>query len=124
MKIWSILLKIIGKVYLVTVASETFESAILAAKQKAQQEHGVEGWEYALHSCIDFDMNALKQNIKQELNIKNDTEKTKEPDMNLNWLMKTIIDGKDTQLFEVSKKYMAEPQILYINDKINTNEKA
>lgn len=34
------------------------------------------------------------------------------------WIMKTIITNKDTVLFDATKKYLSEPETLYVTDAI------
>jgi len=116
MKIFSILLKIPSKVYLVTTVANTFELALANAKAMAIKEHGDLGWEFTLVSSIEINIDNIKKDIMKEMIPRQ--EVVKQPELDLNWLMKTIIDGKDMDLFEVSKKYMSEPQILYITEKV------
>jgi len=65
------------------------------------------GWTPVVHQKISIDVNKVLTEKKEEI-----------VDLTENWLLKTIVDNKDTKLFNASKKYLPKHSQLFINDKI------
>lgn len=121
MEIYSILLQSTkpeskGKIFLSTTLAPSFQVAINNVIAKAIELNGDMGWSFVLHNSLPVN----QAPVKAPEVIKKVEEPMKETK---NWLLNTIIANKDTKLLKSCKQYLTEPEILYINSKLNEENK-
>lgn len=90
---------------------ESLQEGMARAAITVTNEQGQLGWVPIITTLRDVPDAAIPSPI-QNIETVTKGEKT------TSWIMKTVIDSKDTALFEAVKKYLKEPEVLYIEDKI------
>lgn len=121
MEIYSILLQStkqdsLGKIFLSTTIAPSFPAAINNVIAKAIELNGDLQWKFALYNCLPVNQapKTVAPIVKEDK-----PEPIKETK---NWLLNKILETKDNILFESCKQYLTEPEILYINSKLNNEE--
>ena len=121
MEIYSIILQSTkpeskGKIFLSTTLAPSFQIAVDKAMAKAIEANGDLGWSFVVHNSLPV----IQAPVKAPEVAKTIEEPMKETK---NWLLNTIIANKDTKLLKSCKQYLTEPEILYINSKLNEENK-
>ena len=91
---------------------DTMEQGMARAIEIVAKEQGLLGWTPIITT--------MREIVSPLLNTEPvvSTFEVKKGQVTASWIMKTIIENKDTALFEAVKKYLKEPEVLYIDDKI------
>ena len=119
-------MKILGVVFQSTIqphrlslfcdSVDNIEQGMARATETVAKEQGLLGWIPIITTMREIVSPLLNtEPVVSTVEVKRGNETT-------SWVMKTIISNKDTVLFEAVKKYLKEPEVLYIDDKIKAEK--